>query len=188
MDKPLEIAFHGIPASPEIEAEIRRYVGKLEHRFEHLIGCRVAVELLHRQHKTGNIFEVHIAMQVPGGELVVSRAPHRPQERFAQPDLRTCLRDSFRAAERQLTDFKKKISGDVKPHEEAFGGQVSQLYPEEDHGFILTHEGTQLYFHRNSLMDGEFDRLAVGDPVRFTQIDGDTGPIARKVWPTVPAG
>jgi len=78
MDKPLEIAIHAVPSSPEVETEIRDHVEKLEHRFGHLIGCRVAVELLHRQHKTGNIYDVHVEMQVPGGELVVSRAPHRP--------------------------------------------------------------------------------------------------------------
>ena len=61
-------------------------------------------------------------------------------------------------------------------------GQVSQLYPNEDHGFLLTHEGTQLYFHRNSLVQRDFDELQVGDRVHFVQITGDTGPIASKVW------
>lgn len=183
MDKPLEIAFHGLPALPQIEAEIRRHVDKLERRFAHLVGCRVAVERLHRQHKRGNLHDVRIEMVVPGGELTVSHAPHHPRERYAQPDLQTCLRDAFRAAEQQLGGFKQRISGDVKPHDEAFAGRIAQLYPNEDHGFILTHEGTQLYFHRDSLMAGVFDRLKVGDPVHFTQRDGDTGPLAYKVWP-----
>jgi cold shock CspA family protein len=34
---------------------------------------------------------------------------------------------------------------------------------------------TQLYFHRNSLTEGDFDKLRVGDRVHFTQVDGDTG-------------
>jgi cold shock CspA family protein/ribosome-associated translation inhibitor RaiA len=183
MDKPLEIAFHGVSSSPEVEAEIRDHVDKLARRFGHLIGCRVAVELLHRQHKTGNVYDVHVEMQVPGGELVVSRTPHRPRDRYASPDLHVCLRDAFRAAERRLTEYKRRLDGEVKPHEEAFVGQVSQLYPAEDHGFILTHEGTQLYFHRNSLTEGDFDKLRVGDRVHFTGMDGDTGPIAYKLWP-----
>lgn len=183
MDKGLEIVFHGVSPSEQAEAEIRDHVDKLERRFGHLIGCRVAVELLHRQHKTGNIFDVHVEMQVPGGELVVSRAPHRPRDRYAHPDLHVCLREAFRAAERQLTEYKRRLGGEVKLHEEAFAGQISQLYPEEGHGFILTHEGTQLYFHRNSLTEGDFDKLRVGDRVHFTQVDGDTGPIAYKLWP-----
>jgi cold shock CspA family protein/ribosome-associated translation inhibitor RaiA len=182
MDKPLEIAFHGISSSPPIEAEIRDHVEKLEHRFGHLIGCRVAVELLHRQHKTGNNFDVHIEMQVPGGELVVSREPHRQREKYAHLDLPVSLREAFRAAERQLTEYKRRLSGDVRPHEEAFVGQVSQLCPAADHGFILTNEGAQLYFHRNALNDGDFNNLRIGDRVRFTPEDGDTGPMVRRLW------
>lgn len=183
MEKPLEIAFHGIPSSPYVEDMIRDHVEKLERRFGRLIGCRVAVELLHRQHRTGNIYDIHVEMKVPGAELVVSREPHRPRDRFAQPDLRVCLHEAFKAAERRLLDYKRRLNGDVKLHEEAFAGQVSQLYPADDHGFILTHEGTQLYFHRNSLTDGDFAELRVGDRVHFIEIDGDTGPMAYKVWP-----
>src|SRR5438270_3828215 len=159
MDRPLEFAFHGVPSSPEVEAEIRDHVDKLERRFAHLIGCRVSVELLHRQHKTGNLYDVHVEMEVPGGELVVSHAPHHPRERFAEPDLEASLRGAFKVARRRLTEYKRQLDGEVKLHEEAFAGQVSQMYPNEDHGFILTHEGTQLYFHRNSLLNDDFDRL-----------------------------
>ncbi|HJU16338.1 MAG TPA: HPF/RaiA family ribosome-associated protein [Stellaceae bacterium] len=183
METPLEIVFHNMPSSPEVEAEIREQVGKLERRFGRLTSCRVAVEQLHRQHQTGNIYDVHITMRVPRDELVVSREPHRPKEKYAEPDIRVSLRDAFKAAERQLTEYKRKLKGEVKPHEESFAGQIAQLYPAEDHGFILTHEGTQLYFHRNSLINGEFRRLQVGDRVHFVETVGDTGPIASKVWP-----
>ena len=182
MDKPLEIAFHSIQPSAQVEGEIRDHVEKLEHRFGHLIGCRVAVELLHRQHKSGNIYDVHIEMQVPGGELVVSREPHRPREKYAHPDLHVSLREAFRAAERQLTEYKRRLSGEVKLHEEAFVGQVSQLYPAEDHGFILTNEGTQLYFHRNAVAERDFDSLRIGDRVHFIPEDGDTGPMVHRLW------
>jgi cold shock CspA family protein len=45
----------------------------------------------------------------------------------------------------------------------------------------VTPEGTQLYFHRNSVMD-DFDQLKPGDPVSFVEATGDTGPTASKVW------
>jgi cold shock CspA family protein/ribosome-associated translation inhibitor RaiA len=183
MDKPLEIVFRNTPASPPVEAEIERRVGKLNRLYQHVVGCRVSVELLHRQHRTGNLYDVHIELQVPGKTLVSSREPHRARENYAEPDLQTVLRDAFEAAKTQLLDYKRRQSGEVKPHPEFFAGQISQFYPREDHGFILTHEGTQLYFHRNSLLQGDFDRLRRGDRVHFVETVGDTGPIASKVWP-----
>ena len=146
------------------------------------IGCRVSVEQLHRRHHTGNLYEVHIDLRVPGDEIVVSHEPHRAREKFADPDLGIALRNAFKAAERRLLDYKRRQRGEVKLHDDFFAGQVSQLYPEEDHGFILTHEGSQLYFHRNSLIQRDFDRLKVGDRVHFVETVGDTGPIASKVW------
>jgi cold shock CspA family protein/ribosome-associated translation inhibitor RaiA len=182
MDIPVEIVFHNTPSKPAVETEIRHRVAKLDRLYEHLTGCRVSVEQLHRRHHTGNLYEVHIDMRVPGDELVVSHEPHRAREKFADPDLGIALRNAFKAAERRLLDYKRKQRGEVKLHDPLFAGQVSQLYPAEDYGFILTHEGTQLYFHRNSLIQRDFDRLQVGDRVHFVETVGDTGPIANKVW------
>lgn len=182
MDSPVEIVFHNMQSSPSVEAEIRERVDKLDKLYNHLVSCRVSVELLHRRHQTGNLFDVHIDMHVPGAEIAVSHEPHRAREKFADPDVGVALRNAFKAAERRLVEFKRKQRGDVKVHDDSFAGQVSQLYPEEDHGFILTHEGTQLYFHRNSLVNRDFDRLQRGDRVHFIETVGDTGPIASKVW------
>ena len=182
MDIPIEIVFHNMESSPTLEAEIRDRIGKLERLYERLVGCRVSVEQLHRRHQTGNLYEVHIDLRVPGEEIVISRETHRAREKFLDPDAGVALRNAFKTAERRLVDFKRRQHGEVKLHEEPFAGQVSQLYPAEDHGFLLTHEGTQLYFHRNSLMQRDFDALQVGDRVHFVETVGDTGPIASKVW------
>jgi cold shock CspA family protein len=45
----------------------------------------------------------------------------------------------------------------------------------------MTKEGGLLYFHRNSLLNGDFDRLERGDEVHYNEDMGDTGPIATKV-------
>jgi cold shock CspA family protein/ribosome-associated translation inhibitor RaiA len=183
METPVEIVFHNMPSSAAIDAEIRERVEKLDRMYNHLIGCRVSVEQLHRQHRTGNVYEVHIELRVPGEDVIVSREPHHARERYSDPDVNVALRNAFKTAERRLMEFKRKQRGDVKLHENDafFAGQVSQLYPAEDHGFLLTHEGTQLYFHRNSLMHRDFDDLRIGDRVHFVQTVGDTGPIASKV-------
>ena len=38
-----------------------------------------------------------------------------------------------------------------------------------------------LYFHRNSLLSGDFDALKAGEDVYYNEDVGDTGPIATKV-------
>ncbi|MXP62564.1 HPF/RaiA family ribosome-associated protein [Roseomonas sp. M0104] len=182
MDRPLEIAFHNMPSSPSLEAEIRQAVDKLEKRYTHLIGCRVSVEALHQQHQTGNIHEVHITLSVPGRDLAVSREPQRAKERYANPDVRTSMRDAFKAAERQLEAFKGKLREDTtKPGAEAVAGQVTLIEPGQDHGFILTNTGTQLYFHRDSVTDGRFEDLHEGDRVHYVEEQGSAGPTATKV-------
>jgi ribosome-associated translation inhibitor RaiA/cold shock CspA family protein len=186
MQTPLEIAFHNLQSSEHLEADIRERAGKLTRLYDRLTACRVSVEADHKQHRTGNLYQVHIVMTVPGQELVVSRELHKAKQRYADPDIHTSIREAFKAAERQLKEFKRKLRGEVKPHDAMFQGQVSQLYPGQEHGFILTSTGTQLYFHRNALMEGAFDALARGTPVHYVETDGDTGPMASKVWLAAP--
>lgn len=45
----------------------------------------------------------------------------------------------------------------------------------------MTKEGGLLYFHRNSLLSGDFDALRRGDNVSYVENVGDTGPLATKV-------
>lgn len=182
MQEPLEIVFHQIEPTPELEADIRARADKLAKLYDRLTHCRVSVEAVHRQHRTGNVYECHIDMLVPGGELVVSKEPNRAKEKYASPDVHTSIRDAFKAAERQLKEHKRQLRGEVKPHDAPFQGQVAELDPGGDFGFILTNTGGRLYFHRNSLLGGEFAELKQGDPVHYIETTGDTGPTAGKVW------
>jgi len=182
MERPLEIAFHNMMSSAAIEDEIREHVGKLEHRFGRLVGCRVSVEKPHRQHRTGNLFEVHITLSLPGRELAISRQPQKAKQRYANPDIHASIRDAFDAAERSLESFKGRVRGNTStPSASAMAGQVTLIEPGVDHGFVLTNTGTQLYFHRDSITNGRFENLKEGDLVHYVEEAGDTGPVATKV-------
>ena len=124
MDVPLEIRFHNVASSDAIEARVRERVEKLNHLYDQLVACRVSIEAPHKQHRKGNLITVHIDMSVPGGELVVSRGPHHPQEKYRDPDRYTVLNEAFEAAERQLKDFKRKQRGEVKNHRPPGGGTL----------------------------------------------------------------
>jgi cold shock CspA family protein/ribosome-associated translation inhibitor RaiA len=182
MDRPLDIAFHNTPPSEAIEAEIRRHVEKLANRYAHLTGCRVTVEALHNQHRTGNVHDVHIILSVPGRDLAVSRAPHHAKDRFAQADIHASLRQAFQAAERQLQSYKSRpLQDPTPPSGSALLGQVAQILPDADHGFILNNVGSQLYFHRDSVTNADFASLKPGDAVHYVEEEGDAGPVATKV-------
>jgi ribosome-associated translation inhibitor RaiA len=112
MQTPLEISFHNLPTSDWIEQSIREHVTKLEKIYPRLVGCRVAVEAVRKQHGTGNVYEVHVDLRVPGGELAISREPHHAKEKYTHPDLKRSLHDAFAAAERRLKDYKQVQAGD----------------------------------------------------------------------------
>ena len=187
MDIPLEIAFHNVEPSAEIESLIREHVGKLEKLYPHLIGCRVSIEMLHKQHRNGNVPEIHIAIRVPGREIAVSREPHKAKLRRAAPNIHTSITDAFRAAEKRLKDFKQQQYGEVKAKDMPIQGYVAQLIAEKNYGFIATGNGGELYFHRNAVADGGFDDLREGDPVQYSVAMGDKGPSAGRVWRTAEA-
>ena len=77
MEIPLQIKFHNVPPSQAIEDNIREKASKLDSFYDRIISCRVMVEAPHRHHRKGKAYEVRIDITVPGGELVINRAPKR---------------------------------------------------------------------------------------------------------------
>ena len=186
MQVPMEIAFHNIAKSDWAEDAIREHVARLEEIYERLITCRVRVD--QRANNSNHTIPpvVRIEMSVPGhDDLVVAHEPDHLQRKFQSPDLHNAINEAFRIAERQLAEFKDRradhtaAAGHEANHE--FLGQVAELTPERDFGFVMTKEGGLLYFHRNSMLSGDFDGLRRGQEVHYVEAVGDTGPIATKV-------
>jgi cold shock CspA family protein len=50
-------------------------------------------------------------------------------------------------------------------------------------GFLESDDGREIYFHRNSVLDGAFPRLEIGAQVSFAEEAGDKGPQASTVRP-----
>jgi ribosome-associated translation inhibitor RaiA/cold shock CspA family protein len=184
---PLEIAFHNTESSTWAENEIRTRVAKLEKMYDRLVSCRVRVDQ-RANNSNGTIPPVvHIELGIPGRKpIVVSHEPDHLQRKFQAPDLHNAIHEAFRIAEHRLAQLKTKREGRTKEgHHDAenqFLGQVAEITPTEDFGFLMTKEGSLLYFHRNSLLSGEFDALERGDEVYYLEDMGDTGPTASKVW------
>jgi ribosome-associated translation inhibitor RaiA len=102
----LQIVFHNMRPSAALRADIEKRVAKLEKLYGRLTSCRVSVEALHRQHRTGNVHEVHIEIEAPKKRLVVSHEPHHASERHRKVTARDSIHDAFKTAEAKLKNFK----------------------------------------------------------------------------------
>jgi cold shock CspA family protein len=160
------------------------------------MGCRVVVELSTRRHKFGSLYHIRIDLTVPGGEIVVKRQPslHGSLQQIhsdrmvkhlevqaPHKELRQAIDDAFKAVGRRLQDFARRQRGDVKTHEPIPRARVSKLFPAEGYGFLETPGGREIYFHRNSVLNGGFERLNIGTVVQFAEEEGEKGPQASTV-------
>ena len=187
MQVPLEIAFHNIKSEKWAQELIRTRVVELEEIYGRLISCRVRVDQRAKNSSDTIPPVVRIELGIPGRkELVVSHEPEHLERKFQRPDLRNAIHEAFRIAERQLRDLKEQRERRTKEQhhdsENQALGQVAELTPEKNQGFLITNEGSLLYFHRNAMLSGDFDQLRRGDEVYYVEDFGDTGPSATKVW------
>ncbi len=180
MQLPLQITFRGMAASPAFEDQIRRRAEELDRFYDRIMACRVVVESAHRHQRKGRIHHVRVELTVPGGEIVVKRDP---PEHHGHEDLQVAIRDAFDAARRQLEDHVRRSRGQTKAHELPDHGTIARLFPDQGYGFIASADGQESYMHRNSVPNDGFDKLRVGDEVRFVVHpgEGEKGPQASTV-------
>jgi len=178
MRLPLQISFRNMLHSEVVERAIVKRAERLERFSDQIMGCRVIVETRHRHHQ-GNLYHVRIDLTLPGHEIVVGR---EPALHHACEDVYVAVRDAFDAAGRRLEDYARRRNQRVKVHESPPHGHIARLDYGKGYGFIETPDGREIYFHRNSVLDADFDRLEVGDPVRFHEEAGEEGPQASTVY------
>lgn len=185
---PVQITFRDMTPSTAVEAHVRRRADKLDTFFDQIMGCRVAVEApLHRHHH-GRRYEVRVDITVPGHELVVRRDPTsamrtaegkqatgNKQEFKPDEDLYAAIDGAFDDAERVLEDHARKLRREVKRNKGAKHGIVTKIFAEQGYGFLQSDDEPEIYFHRNSVLDGEFDNLHVGSEVRYAEEFGEKG-------------
>jgi ribosome-associated translation inhibitor RaiA/cold shock CspA family protein len=169
MQLPLQITFRHMETSEAVEAEIRKWVAKLEKVSWDLISCRVVVEAPQAHKQKGGHFHTRIDLTLPGREIVVNREPPAHQ---SHEDAYVSIRDAFENARRLLSEEVRRRQGEVKVHAVQLHGRIAAILPKEDYGSIETPDGRELVFHRNSVLNADFDGLKAGDEVRFEEQNG----------------
>ena len=190
MIRTVQISFRNMEASEAVAEKIREEAENLATYYDRIISCRVVVEVPHRRHERGNLYQVRIDMTVPGGELIVKHAPslHGASERAGvtegpkkfeahtpHKNVLVAIHDAFDTARRQLQDYARRQRGVVKTHEPPSYAHVVRLFPEDDYGFLETPDGVEVYFHRNSVWNAGFDQLEAGTEVAFVVEEGEDG-------------
>lgn len=170
-----EISFRDMEPSPAIADLITKNVRKLETTFRHVAACRVVIEAPHKHRLRGNQFHVRIDLSTPQAEIVAARDVGL---NTAHEQVNVAIRDAFQAARRQLLRHKQKIRPDHHVQTTLPTGQLKKISHIDDFGIIETADGRDIYLHRNSLITGDFDKLRVGDILRFNEELGEKGPQA----------
>jgi cold shock CspA family protein len=92
------------------------------------------------------------------------------------------INQAFVAVERQLKKTVARRRGEEKTHASEPHGMVEKVFAGDGYGFIRAiADDRQYYFHRNSVLHGGFEKLAVGTEVRFNPEDGEKGLQASSV-------
>lgn len=173
MRLPLQVTFKNIPPSDAIESHISEKAAKLDRFSERIMSCRVVVDSTQRRQHQGKLFVVRVDMTVPRSKELVTSAEHE--------DVYVAIRDAFDSAYRVVEEKRRQERGVVKSHEEAPIGLVARIFPDDQYGFIRTRDERDIYFHRNSVLNGDFGRLKVGSEVSFLEEQGKEGPQAVRV-------
>lgn len=192
---PLQVAFLHAEATPYIEELIRAEAAKLERYYPRIVGCRVTADC-GSSREAGNLWHIRVELSVPGSEIVVQSEPSlagtaRQTERESirksmevrreRQLARRAIRDAFRAARRQLQDYARKQRGDMKRTEQPQTAKITQVFGDKGYGFLVTPEGKEVYFHKESVLNYSFQHLTPGTTVAFTEVAGEKGPQASSV-------
>jgi cold shock CspA family protein/ribosome-associated translation inhibitor RaiA len=185
MQTPVEIDFQGIQATEQLRACVTKNISMLEQRFGRITACRVLIRGPSERHRKGGAFDVSIRLSLPQGrEVDIGRSEGRVRD--AETDNRlldpiVALNDAFKRARRRLQDHARRMQGHVKNHDGPPIATVTRFDDAAGFGFLETQDGREVYFHKNSILDGGASHVAPGTLVTYFEEMGDKGPQASTV-------
>jgi ribosomal subunit interface protein len=181
MEGPLEVSIKNIEKSDELEDILNREVEKLNRFSPDIISCRVALEKEHKQNTQGSPFHVRVEVSLPRKKRLATTSSAVYLREESLFEIRKAIRDAFGAMEKRLkkTESKKKHQVKSPAEPRAF---VAKLFSDQGYGFLKRDDtGEEIYFHQNSVLNNDFERLTVGTEARYDLEMGEKGPQASSV-------
>lgn len=182
---PFQITFLDFPESDAVWLAVQKRIEKLEHFFERIIRCEVAISLPHRHRHADSLYHVQIRIFLPGDDIIITR---KPVQNEAHRDVYVAIRDSFNAAERLLREKSRSFRDKSRAHlteshhvSGQYVGKISKIFHQYGYGFLTTNDGREFYFDKNSILNKKFDSLEIGEKVKFMEELGEKGPQASSM-------
>ena len=174
-----QVIFHDVDRTQWVEDYIAERVQRLDRFATGITSCRVTLTQEGASQHKGNRYSVLVETRVPPQHDLAVRKQKDIRDMHQQ--LPALINLAFGAIERQLKKTAALRRGEDKLHDGQPHGTIERLF-DEGYGFIRAlDDDRQFYFHRNSVLHDEFERLAVGAEVRFSPEEGDKGPQASSV-------
>lgn len=169
----LKIQYLGFRESEAVSAVVQNHVDSLERMSPNLISCHVVLTRPSRKHQQGTLYQIKLRLHMPGTNIIIDKDPGMNQ---AHEDVYVAIRDAFLAAKRKIEDYNRIRSGRVKEKVRPLHAKILRLIPASDCGFVVSEDQREIYFHRNALLNGDYDSLHLGQEVRFSETMGENGP------------
>jgi cold shock CspA family protein len=165
MPIPLAIAYDdGLPPTEALRRQVERAALKLDRFSDRIAARRIAVKKRPGRDRQGELIAVKLTLGVLGERDVIVDC--YPSAGHTRQDPYVAIREAFNTACRRLRDRER---GRLRRRKALLDGWVDRIAHEDGFGFIETSDGREIYFHRDAVLDGSFDRLRTGSAVCFTE-------------------
>jgi cold shock CspA family protein/ribosome-associated translation inhibitor RaiA len=164
--------------NPKIRAAAEARLQALAAGHDDLIDLRIAGHST-RHHRHGER-RVRITCLARGRQVIAT---------CERDDLELALNDVLDDFEREVNELRRwrRDLRTERPAQPPQLGLIDRLLPDQGYGFIITDDGTQVYFHRNAVHSGlHFEALEDGQRVALNVEPGEKGPQANAVYPPPP--
>jgi cold shock CspA family protein len=162
MMEPLQITYRRLVPSNRIETCIRERLDALQNLYDGIVSCEVLIEADSLSDPEHAGIHIHLDIGLPGKAL---REDRELTQGGTPVHIVPELRNAFAAMERQLRQHLRQHH--AGPHNLPLLGTVTELAAGLHYGVITANDGTEVYFHSDSVLDNAFARVHPGSKVVF---------------------